>query len=251
MAYPWRLRSEQWDEEADPERFMDIDTQSYAETSSIARDSSPPVFVGERWDYTWPESEDTEADLNFESEPEQHNSEFTTDAARVRHVLQYIKSEFPRLSLKNLLYTIFTCEDPYVKASVGIFLKNDSGVGLMEKLWGSSQRLQLSKYNEEMSDWVVSKAAEVCAYECSRLTDSASDGPHYAEAERLRVSAKSVTVAMVRGFKTSNLTALYDKTMPRVQKILQAVMQKGTAALVSSRRDTVSIRTLNFAATHI
>ena len=109
----------------------------------------------------------------------------------------------------------------------------------MELIWACSMRMQGKKYNENMANWIIKKAGEMCSYESSYLTDAASKGPHYRDACRLRVNATELTLDMVRSFKLEHLTSVYNRTLPWTQKILSSVMDK------DSRSDQPAVRNAN------
>ncbi|KAH7903018.1 hypothetical protein BJ138DRAFT_1021237, partial [Hygrophoropsis aurantiaca] len=99
----------------------------------------------------------------------------------------------------------------------------DDGHILLLGLWWQ----KFGNKDSSLVSWVVPRAAEVCARECSWLTDRASHGPHYSEAQSLRVSPKQVTVLMVESFRLKDLTNCYDRLMPHLQTILRGAIGKG------------------------
>lgn len=82
------------------------------------------------------------------------------------------------------------------------------------------------KHDAGFQDWVVGCGASVCAKECSWLSDRASEGPHYEDAQFLRVSPKDLTVSMVESFRMRDLTDRYERTTPRLQAFLRTVIGK-------------------------
>src|ERR1700677_658017 len=74
--------------------------------------------------------------------------------------------------------------------------------------------------------WVVEKAAAVCAKEYSWLTDNASKGPHFKDAQFLRVSPKQVMVAMLNAFHIQNLVERYERITPHPQHILKTIISE-------------------------
>ncbi len=244
MAFPQHTRSNAWDEEVDPDRFMDIDALDFNDTSSLSPPSSqgtPSITPAILYDDSLMlPSDDYENDPTFkpdisgEAEESQRRRPPMTDAQKVCAVLEYMKS-FSRLSLRKFLETLFTTDDPTLRSYTGIFLSDGGGEWLMKTMWDRGQHLQAEKYNPTMAEWIITTAAELCTREASRVTDTASRGPHYRDAQLLRVRAEDVTVSMVRSFKLEQLTALYDRTLPWLQKILSAVMEKGDSVRSTTR----------------
>ncbi|KAI0737485.1 hypothetical protein BC629DRAFT_1446172 [Irpex lacteus] len=263
MARSLRPKLSTWDEEANPHRFSDFEALDFEDTSSIAPPSSPAtagaplpslynlMFADISSDEDYDEDYDPVGDPDWVPQCEEQ-SDLTEEAGdrrpalseeqKVCAILGFMKEQFPRLSLKGFLNSLFRSEDPNIRTYTGIFLnRTKGGPWLMETVWDCGTRMQAKKYNDKMSDWVIDKAAELCSHECSHLTDSASKGPHYGDAQRLRVKAKDVSVDMVRSFKLENLTGLYDRTLPRTQRILSAVIAKDSGS--STARDANDART--------
>lgn len=55
---------------------------------------------------------------------------------------------------------------------------------------------------------------------------SGNEGPHYEDAQFLRVSPKDLTVSMVESFRMRDLTDRYERTTPRLQAFLRTVIGK-------------------------
>ncbi|KAH7917199.1 hypothetical protein BV22DRAFT_997805, partial [Leucogyrophana mollusca] len=125
----------------------------------------------------------------------------STSDQKTLSVLQFMKAEFPRFSLKQFLKTLFTSQDGGIKNYSNIFLADDGHVMLLDIWWEKS-----GGRDSSMSGWVVSQVADVCARECSQLTDRASRGPHYNDAQSLRISPRQITVSMVESFRIKDLT---------------------------------------------
>ncbi len=266
MARSLRPKLSTWDEKANPHRFSDFDALDFDDTSSIAPPSSPAAAAAplpslynfmfaeylsdEDYDEDYDEPEDPDyvpqdEEQSDATEGEEGRRPALSEAQKVRAILGFMKEHFPRLSLRGFLKVLFRSEDTNIRTYTGIFLNRpQGGPWLMETLWDCGTRMQAKKYNDQMSDWVVDKAAELCSHECSHLTDNASKGPHYGDARRLRVKAKDVSVDMVRSFKLENLTGLYDRTLPRTQRILSAVIAKDSGS--SSARDANDVRDYYF-----
>jgi hypothetical protein len=77
-----------------------------------------------------------------------------------------------------------------------------------------------------VKNWIVEKAAAICAQEASFLTDQTSRGPHFPAAMTLRVPTNSLSVQHLQKFSVLDLLALYDHTTPHIQAILGAVIGK-------------------------
>ncbi|KAK7013388.1 hypothetical protein R3P38DRAFT_2546058 [Favolaschia claudopus] len=91
------------------------------------------------------------------------------------------------------------------------------------------------KHDTELSNCIIGKASEICGREASHLTDQASKGPYYHDAEFLRVKASEVRVEMLQSFHMRALLERYERTMPHLQQLLKAVIGKTEAKHESSR----------------
>lgn len=85
---------------------------------------------------------------------------------------------------------------------------------------------KLSQKNEIMQTWVVQRGAAVCAKECSRLTNRASEGPYFEDAQYLRVLPRRVSVDMMNDFHIDDLTTGYNRITPNLQTFLQTIIGK-------------------------
>ena len=197
--------------------FDDFD-QEFEATSTIGRTSSPPHITDDestRRLYVQlagpplPESDEDEAD-NLGLSP----------AEKAIAVLKHMRTAWPRFSLRTFILTLFTSNDAELKGAAGIFIRDGGVLELLQVFWELSTHWQRGKHNQHMAEWVVERAGEVIGQEFSWMTNRASEGPHYSTACRFRVSAEDATVNMVRNFKLSNLTAVYDETTPFFQQIL-------------------------------
>ncbi|KIJ04579.1 hypothetical protein PAXINDRAFT_104114 [Paxillus involutus ATCC 200175] len=144
----------------------------------------------------------------------------STSQDKVIHVLSFMKAQYPRFSLRLFLTTLFSSENHTLKQKTRMFLSDDGALELMDIWW-----TQL-KEEPNFQCWVVDHAALICDKECSRLSDRASEGPHYADAQFLRISPKDVTVNLVESFRFDDLTKRYDRTTPHLQTILRKVIGK-------------------------
>jgi hypothetical protein len=87
------------------------------------------------------------------------------DEIKVITILQYMKKEFPRLSLHHLLKILFTSDHGSVTNFTNIFRSDGGAIFLMDMLWEKE-----GMKNEAMQEWVVERGARVCAKELNRLT---------------------------------------------------------------------------------
>lgn len=59
-----------------------------------------------------------------------------------------------------------------------------------------------------------------------RLTNRAKEGPHFEEAQRLRISARKVTVALIDAFDIDTLGETYHTLLPCLQSFLATLIGK-------------------------
>jgi hypothetical protein len=210
-------------------------------SSSIAPSSSPefpppPVGFppGPFNSVQFPEVDDE--DLEY-IPPQGYRSRTNNDEKAIE-VLWFMKSRFPRFSLRMLLDTIFAKDaSKTIKEYAGNFMKDDGLVRFMDKLYNLG--------GSEMSDWVVNMAGNVCAREASGLTERASRSGHTENANFFRVVSKRLTVEMVKSFRVPDLTKRYARLAPNLQCILKAVIGKeGKPVLEGSRNPDDVSRTL-------
>ena len=77
-------------------------------------------------------------------------SERVPDEIKVITILQYMKKEFPRLSLRRLLEILFTSDHGSITNFTNIFRSDGGAIFLMDILWGKE-----GMKNEAMQEWVV------------------------------------------------------------------------------------------------
>ena len=160
--------------------------------------------------------------MNMENTPPINGPQRSSAEAKVIDILSVMKTRYPRFSLRLFLETLFTSQNHIITNYSGIFLAGDGVLPLMDILW--TKRAS----EDTMRDWVIDKAASICARECSWLTDHASDGPHYSDAKLLRVTPEDVTVSLVESFRLSDLTEQYDRLTPYLQAFLRVVVGKNS-----------------------
>ncbi|KAF5313743.1 hypothetical protein D9619_013675 [Psilocybe cf. subviscida] len=125
-------------------------------------------------------------------------------------------------SLRALLETLFTSQDPTLTNTSNKYVFSGRFLAIMDLWWAGAGGFR----NQEMCDWTMDKAAGICSREAGWLAERASAGPYEEEAKFLHVSACNVTVQMVNDFRLANLTKLYARVLPQLQKILDAVVAK-------------------------
>lgn len=157
-----------------------------------------------------------------------------TNEEKAFEILRHMRTNYSRFSLRTFLETVFKSRSGGIKNYVGVFLASGGAIAFMQLLWDLEMA---GTPNAEICDWVVDRAAEVCSKECSHLTDRAARGPHRADAEALRVSAQAVTVSMVQSFTITNLLARYERTMPRLQTFLKAIIGEKHGAQTTKSRN--------------
>ncbi|KAF7968891.1 hypothetical protein HWV62_28926 [Athelia sp. TMB] len=190
--------------------------------------------------------DDEDADSVYEPEEGQsarrpYDARRRSDEEKARMVLDYLRDEFKgRFSLRKLLDTLFRSQHGAITITTGKFLADGGAVSIMGLWWASE-----GTRSEEMSSWVVDRAAEVCAHECSRLTDTASKGQHFNIAKTLRISPKDVTAHLVDSFSIQELGERYTKATPHLQTFLQLLIgaKPDSASTIKRHRDSDHGRT--------
>jgi hypothetical protein len=145
----------------------------------------------------------------------------TTDLDKACMVLGFMKENWPRFSLKDLLTVLFTSKDQRITVTVNSYLATGGRLHLLHMVAGDEAPL-----DEPITDWILSMAADLCDREASYLTENASRGPHFKEALHLRVPADSITVQHLQSFSLLKLLDIYEETTPGLQKLLKAVIKK-------------------------
>ena len=149
----------------------------------------------------------------------------TSNNEKATTILQFMKLEYPRFSLRMLLETIFAADVPAeLKTYSSSFMKDDGLLKFMDTLLG------LEDWKDSaMLNWVVNMAAEVCAKEASRLTERASRSGRTRGAPLsffFRVNSKRVTVEMVESFRVPDPHGAVFTRLPYLQGILKGVIGK-------------------------
>ena len=142
------------------------------------------------------------------------------------------------------LRTVFESENPVITAVANRYLSDKSHTRVLD-VWlngkdgsgGKKLKKSVQEGRDATVDWVIDAAAGLCAKEASLITDKASEGPFKKEAASLRVPAKSLTVEKVKEFRASHLEDMYDRTLPKLQKILTAVVAKDKKDLKPGSRN--------------
>ncbi|GJE99473.1 hypothetical protein PsYK624_157370 [Phanerochaete sordida] len=203
--------------------------RDFEATSTIGRPSSPPYLsddeetlrqhcIQQRVDIT-----QLAGPLKSDSDDDEIG-EHTSPTNKTLAILKLMSKKYPRFSLRSFILELFTLSNGDLKAAAGNFTHDGGVFQLMQVFWELSTHWQRGKSNPRVAPWVVSPAAEVVDQEFSWLTNRASEGPHYAAAESLRVSAEHTTVDLVHGFELPKLTQLYGKTLSHFQHILHAAI---------------------------
>jgi hypothetical protein len=199
-------------------------------SSSVGPNSSPDVPV--------PHYSDIPDDVPFlaldvdsihdneTSDPSYHPahrgySECVPDNAKVIKILQYMKIEFPWLSLRRFLEVLFTSDHGTITNFTNIYLVGGGGVCLMDTLWEKE-----GTKNESMQAWVVQRASGVCAKELDRLTRRAKESPFFHDVKSLRISPEDVSVKLLDDFAIGDLADTYARITPHLQTFLAKVIGK-------------------------
>ncbi|KAJ7048514.1 hypothetical protein C8F01DRAFT_1190212 [Mycena amicta] len=147
-----------------------------------------------------------------------------SDTDKTLAVLQFMKDNFPRLSLQLFLDQLFTSDNPSITNITNTYLAMGGRRHLLEIVVGDST----SAPEADVADWIMAKATMICARKVSQLTDRASRGQHGEDAKYLRVPARSINIDLLRSFSVPRLLSLYERTTPRLQGFLKAVIGKDT-----------------------
>jgi hypothetical protein len=145
----------------------------------------------------------------------------SSDTEKTLAVLEFIKTNFPRFSLKDLLTALFTSDNASIKNVTNSYLGTGGYMHILETIVGDK-----GTRNQAVCDWIIGQATAICRKEVSRLTDDAADGHYYEEAKSLRIPAGSVSVQLLQSFSIPKLQLLYENTTPQLQTFLKAVIGK-------------------------
>jgi hypothetical protein len=145
----------------------------------------------------------------------------TTDLEKACTVLQFMKEHWPRFSLKDFLTVIFTSKDPRITVTGNSYLATGGHLHLLCMVAGNEVPL-----DEDVNDWILSDAADLCDREASYLTENASRGPHLKEVLYLQDPADTVTVQHLHSFSLPKFLDAYEQTTPGLQKLLRAMIKK-------------------------
>jgi hypothetical protein len=129
---------------------------------------------------------------------------------------------------------LFTSDVGSITNTSNIFLADGGDLHLMDIWWGNRWEKHGLK-NQAMYKWAVEKAATVCAKECGWLTDNASKGPHFEDAQFLRMSPKQVTIKMLNTFCIRDLAEQYEWVTPYLQHILKIIIGEKEGVQKSKR----------------
>ncbi|KAJ7827097.1 hypothetical protein B0H13DRAFT_2374013 [Mycena leptocephala] len=219
--------------------------------STIGATSSPPgprvpdIYMREDvpfMDLGSDDLRDEESDLTYGSNSRAPKS---TDTDKTLAVLDFMKENYPRFSLRDLLTELFTSDDSSIKNVTNTFFGMSGGVHLLKIAIGDKGRT-----DKGITDWIMAEATAICTREVSQLTDRASKGDHFEDAKSLRIPANSVNIELLKSFSIPGLLQLYERTTSHLQKFLQAVIGKDSPppsaneSVVRSQRNPDMGRTL-------
>jgi hypothetical protein len=201
-------------------------------TSTIDGSSSPlienpPILDGIPFlDFDNLPSDDT-YDQSFSPDNENPAPRLSDDE-KVVEILRFMKGQFPRLSLRDLLTSIFSSKLGSIKNYSSMYVKGGGRIELMNLLMDNNWHR-----DEALSSWIMEKASQVCQREFSQLTDRASRGPHVTDTAFLRVAAEDISVGMIKSFRLPDLMARYERVTPHLQLFLREVIGKQSPAVDS------------------
>ncbi|KAJ6618595.1 hypothetical protein B0H10DRAFT_2374599 [Mycena sp. CBHHK59/15] len=205
---------------------FDLDNEPDAESTVGATSSPPGPFVP---DISVPEDVpfldlgsndlmDEERDLTYGSNSRARKF---TDTEKTLAVLEFMKEEFSRFSLKTFLQELFTSEHALIKNVTNSYLGTGGGLHLLETAIGE-QGMQ----DPDVGDWIMACATELCSREVTQLTTRASEGPYFADAQYLRVPANVINIDLLQSFSVPGLLKLYERCTTWLQTFLKAVVGK-------------------------
>lgn len=165
---------------------------------------------------------DEDADLDYGSRAAKK-----TDVEKTISVLEFMAG-LSQFSLRTLITTLFTSDHSKITNVTNSYLGREGGIHLLETAFGD-QALQ----NPNIRTWIMEKAAIICSQEASSLTDRAFGGGHYEDALYLRAPAHSLTVQRLKSFSVPQLLIIYERTTPRLQTFIKAVIGKNPTQTAS------------------
>ncbi|KAJ7679456.1 hypothetical protein DFH06DRAFT_1078921 [Mycena polygramma] len=158
---------------------------------------------------------------DLEYDPANVRAQKRSDDEKTLEILAFMKQNFARFSLRLLLDTLFTSDNGSIKVYTNLYLQSGGALHLMDIAVADRW-----KRDDRLANCILDKAADICAREASWLTDQASKGPNFADAEFLRVKATDLRVGMLHSFRIQDLLDRYERTLPRFQQLLKAVIGK-------------------------
>jgi hypothetical protein len=159
---------------------------------------------------------DEESNPNYMSRaPKNSNTQKT------RKILDFMEGLPGKFSLHDFLTELFTSDDSVIEGWRNTYFGVSGHVHLLDVAIGDK-----ATRDPDIVQWIIAKAADICSQETSFLTDNASRGPHYHEALYLRAPARSVDIQRLHSVSIPHLLQIYERTIPLLQNILQAVIGK-------------------------
>jgi hypothetical protein len=176
----------------------------------------------------------------------------TSNTEKTVAVLAYMKATFPKFSLRELLTELFTSEDGSIKKFTNTYLGTGGCMDILQTIVPEGHN------SEDVDNWIMAKATEICGREVSWLTDNARKGPFHEKAKSLRIPANSMKVQLLKTFSIPGLLELYEHTTTHLQKFLKDVIGKEPLApeagdsgvRVRRNPDLVSTRLIHIMWTH-
>ncbi|KAJ7626744.1 hypothetical protein B0H17DRAFT_1188009 [Mycena rosella] len=202
----------------------DLDNEPDAESTVGATSSPPGPYVPDLYvqkdvpflNLGSDDLRDEEGDLTYGSNSQARKF---TDTKKTLAVLEFMKEEFSRFSLKAFLQELFTSEHASIKNVTNSYLATGGGLHLLETAIGD-QGMQ----DPDIGDWIMAHATEMCSREVTQLTTRASEGPHFADAQYLRVPANAINIDLLQSFSVPGLLKLYEQCTTWLQTFLKAVI---------------------------
>ncbi|KAJ7211427.1 hypothetical protein C8J57DRAFT_1605879 [Mycena rebaudengoi] len=189
--------------------------------------------------------QDEGSDIDGDYDPSNVRAKKSTDTEKALAVLGFMKERFPRFSLRSFLDVLFTSDDGAIKNVTNTYLQTGGAIHLLDVAIGDK-----GMRDDDVGDWIMDKAALICEREVSWLTDRASRGPYFDDAQSLHLPSRCITVNLVQSFSLPGLLLRYERATSRLQKFLKIVISKDSppvgldAAGVRSQRNPDMGRTL-------
>ncbi|KAJ7651446.1 hypothetical protein B0H17DRAFT_418996 [Mycena rosella] len=150
----------------------DLDNEPDAESTVGATSSPPGPYVPDLYvqqdvlflDLCSDDLRDEEGDLTYGSNSQARKF---TDTEKTLPVLEFMKEEFSRFSLKAFLQELFTSEDASIRNVTNSYLATGGGLHLLETAIGDQ-----GMEDPDIVDWIMAHAKELCSRDAQTMTSN-------------------------------------------------------------------------------